>query len=70
VLGDVLNNLNIWTGIPGLHEPRRYLTPDPAENRRSARKLAPLKPKLVLFGHGPALRDGSKFVGFVGALPS
>ena len=39
------------------------------ENRRSARKLAPLEPKLVLFGHGRPLRDTRKFVDFVAALP-
>jgi hydroxyacylglutathione hydrolase len=69
VIGDVVNNLNIWTGLPGLHEPKPYLTPHPAENRRSARKLGPLEPRLVLFGHGSPLRDSSRFVGFVGALP-
>jgi len=69
VVGDVLNNMNIWTGIPGLHEPKPYLTPDPAENRRSAKKLGPLEPKLVVFGHGPPLRDTRKFVDFVGTLP-
>jgi len=69
VAGDVLTNLNIWTGIPGLHEPMPYLTPDPVENRRSARKLAQLEPKLVVFGHGPPLRDTRKFVDFVDSLP-
>jgi glyoxylase-like metal-dependent hydrolase (beta-lactamase superfamily II) len=69
VVGDVLNNLNIWTGLPGLHEAKPYLTPDPAENRRSAKKLAPLEPKLVLFGHGPPLRDPRRFVEFVESLP-
>ena len=58
------------TLIPGLHEPKPYLTPDPAENRRSARKLAALEPKLVLFGHGAPLRDTKKFVDFVQALPA
>jgi glyoxylase-like metal-dependent hydrolase (beta-lactamase superfamily II) len=69
VVGDVLNNMNIWTGLPGLHEPKPYLTPDPAENRRSARKLAALEPRLAVFGHGPALRDTQRFVDFVQALP-
>ena len=68
VLGDVLTNMSIWTGIPGLHEPSRHLTPDPEENRRSARKLGPLGPELVLFGHGPPLRDSRKFADFVGSL--
>jgi glyoxylase-like metal-dependent hydrolase (beta-lactamase superfamily II) len=69
IAGDVLVNMNIWTMVPGLHEPKAYLTPDPAENRRSARKLAPLEPELVLFGHGPPLRDTQKFVDFVTQLP-
>jgi len=69
VLGDVLNNLNIWTGLPGLHEPMPYLTPDPLENRRSARKLRPLEPNLAVFGHGPPLRDPGKFVDFIDSLP-
>lgn len=70
IIGDVLTNMDQLTTIPGLHEPKPYLTPDPDENRRSARRLAALEPKLVLFGHGPALRDTKKFVDFVDALPS
>jgi glyoxylase-like metal-dependent hydrolase (beta-lactamase superfamily II) len=70
ILGDVLTNMDQLTGLPGLHEPKPYLTPDPAQNRDSARKLAALEPKLVLFGHGAPLRDTKKFVDFVGALPA
>ena len=69
VLGDVLNSADVYTLLPGLREPRTYFTPDPAENRRSARKLAQLEPKLVLFGHGPPVRDMKKFVDFVNSLP-
>jgi hydroxyacylglutathione hydrolase len=69
ILGDVLNNLNIVTGARGLHEPPWFVSTDPAENRRSARRLAQLEPKLALFGHGPRLRDTRKFVDFVNALP-
>jgi glyoxylase-like metal-dependent hydrolase (beta-lactamase superfamily II) len=69
VLGDVLNNMDVLTGIPGLRDPKPFLTPDPAENRRSAKKLGPLEPKLVLFGHGAPLRDTQKFVDFVAGLP-
>ena len=47
VLGDVLNNMDVLTGLPGLHEPKPFLTPDPVENRRSIRKLAALEPALV-----------------------
>jgi glyoxylase-like metal-dependent hydrolase (beta-lactamase superfamily II) len=68
ILGDVLNNMDVTTGIPGLREPKKYLTPDPEENRRSAKKLGQLEPKLVLFGHGGPLRDTRKFVDFVNGL--
>jgi hydroxyacylglutathione hydrolase len=69
IIGDVLNNVDVVTGIPGLRDPKPYFTADPAENRRSARKLARLEPKLVLFGHGAPLRDTRKFVDFVNGLP-
>jgi hydroxyacylglutathione hydrolase len=69
ILGDVLTNLDQMTGRPGLHEPKPYLTPDPAENRRSAKKLAALEPRLVLFGHGAPVRDTRKFADFVDSLP-
>jgi glyoxylase-like metal-dependent hydrolase (beta-lactamase superfamily II) len=69
ILGDVLNNMDVLTGIPGLHEPKGYLSPDPATNRDSARRLAALEPKLTLFGHGAPLRDTSKLVDFVAKLP-
>jgi glyoxylase-like metal-dependent hydrolase (beta-lactamase superfamily II) len=69
VAGDVLNNMNVMTGIKGLHEPRVEFTIDPPLNRESARKLAALEPSLVVFGHGPPLRDTRKLVEFVGRLP-
>jgi glyoxylase-like metal-dependent hydrolase (beta-lactamase superfamily II) len=68
VAGDVINNMNIWTGIPGLHEPKPYLTPDPEENRRSIKKVATLEPEIVLFGHGPPLRDPRKLQQFAASL--
>jgi hydroxyacylglutathione hydrolase len=68
ILGDVLCNMDQLTAIPGLHEPKRFLTPDPEENRRSAKRLGPLEPSLVLFGHGGPLRDTRKFVDFCAAL--
>jgi glyoxylase-like metal-dependent hydrolase (beta-lactamase superfamily II) len=69
ILGDVLNSMNLITAVPGLREPPSFFTPDPAQNRASARKLAALEPKLVLFGHGPPVRDTRKFVEFVAQLP-
>ena len=69
ILGDVLNNLNVLTGVPGLQDPKPFLTPDPARNRESARRLAALEPAVVCFGHGAPLRDTRKFVDFVARLP-
>jgi glyoxylase-like metal-dependent hydrolase (beta-lactamase superfamily II) len=70
VAGDVLNSMNVWTGLPGLHEPPAIFTPDPARNRDSARKLAELRPALACFGHGPPVRDPDKLAAFVASLPS
>jgi hydroxyacylglutathione hydrolase len=70
IIGDVLNNMDVITGIPGLRLPKDFLTPDPGENRRSAKKLAALEPKLVLFGHGAPLRDTRKFGDFLDGLPA
>ncbi|HEY4810654.1 MAG TPA: MBL fold metallo-hydrolase [Solirubrobacteraceae bacterium] len=68
ILGDVLNNVNVKTGIPGLHEPPTVFTPDPARNRVSARRLAALRPRLTCFGHGAPLRDPGKLADFVARL--
>ena len=68
ILGDVLTNMDQLTGIRGLHEPKAYLTTDPAQNRASARKVAELEPALVCFDHGPPVRDTGKFKAFVEGL--
>ena len=68
ILGDVLNNMDVLTGVPGLRLPKSFLTPDPERNRESARRLGDLEPKLVLFGHGAPLRDTRKFVDFCASL--
>jgi hydroxyacylglutathione hydrolase len=68
VMGDVLANMNIWTGFPMLCEPQRIFSVDPAQNRRSARRLIELNPKLICFGHGPPLRDTRRFVDYVKTL--
>jgi glyoxylase-like metal-dependent hydrolase (beta-lactamase superfamily II) len=70
VLGDVLNNINVRTGVTGLHEPLDVFTPDPPRNRSSARRLAELRPSLACFGHGPPLRDPGKLADFVASLPT
>jgi hydroxyacylglutathione hydrolase len=64
ILGDVLNNINLLTAIPGLHEPPDFFTPDPARNRESILRLAALEPSLVCFGHGPPLRDPRRLADF------
>jgi glyoxylase-like metal-dependent hydrolase (beta-lactamase superfamily II) len=69
IAGDVFNSANPFTGIPGLRVPYDFFTPDPAQNRRSAKRLGQLEPKLVLLGHGPPYRDTKKFVDFCAALP-
>jgi hydroxyacylglutathione hydrolase len=69
ILGDLLASMEPLTGRPGLREPPWFFTPDPAENRRSLRKVAALRPELVCFGHGPPLRDPRRFAEFVASLP-
>jgi glyoxylase-like metal-dependent hydrolase (beta-lactamase superfamily II) len=69
ILGDVLASMNPFSLRHGLREPPRVFTPDPAENRRSARRLAGLEPRLVCFGHGPPLDDTGAFVRFIEGLP-
>ena len=68
VCGDVFNNMNVITGVPGLHEPPAFFTPDPSRNRESMRRLAALQPQLVCFGHGKPLRDRSKLAAFTAGL--
>jgi hydroxyacylglutathione hydrolase len=69
ILGDVLRNMSFSTLAPGLHEPPTFFTPDPAQNRASARKLLGLRPAVVCFGHGPPLRDADRFEAFIRSLP-
>lgn len=70
VLGDVLNNMNVLTGRRGLYEPKWFFTEDPARNRASIRKIAALEPDLVVFGHGPPLRDAAALAAFAAGLPA
>jgi hydroxyacylglutathione hydrolase len=69
ICGDVIRNITYLSLRTRLDEPPDDLTPDPAENRRSIRKLAELEPRLILPGHGPAVTDMAKFKRFVEALP-
>ena len=69
IVGDVFFNLNIFTGIPGLHQPPAFFSADMPRNRQSARRLAALEPKLACFGHGPPIRDPRKLADFMARVP-
>jgi hydroxyacylglutathione hydrolase len=69
ICGDVIRNMSYATGLPGIKEPPGIFTYDPAENRRSIRKLAELNPSLILPGHGPVVTDVAAFERFVASLP-
>lgn len=64
ICGDVFTNMDTITGLPGLHEPKSFFTPDPGRNRESMRRLAALNPELVCFGHGAPLRDPARLTRF------
>jgi glyoxylase-like metal-dependent hydrolase (beta-lactamase superfamily II) len=68
ICGDVFTNVDTITGIPGLHEPRSFFTPDPVRNRASMRRLAALEPELVCFGHGKPLRNPERLKAFADRL--
>jgi glyoxylase-like metal-dependent hydrolase (beta-lactamase superfamily II) len=67
IAGDVFFNVDFRTLRTGVRHPIKVATVDPERNRASQRKLAELRPELVLFGHGPALRDPGALARFVGA---
>lgn len=69
VCGDVMWGYNPFTFTGGIREPFPVVSPDPARNRESARRLAALRPKLVCFGHGKP-RDGEAFAAAVARLPA
>jgi glyoxylase-like metal-dependent hydrolase (beta-lactamase superfamily II) len=68
VLGDVVFNVDLLGGRPGMIEPPSPVNRDSDLNRASARRLADLEPDLVCFGHGPPHLDGASFAEFVGGL--
>ncbi|TAE30974.1 MAG: MBL fold metallo-hydrolase [Candidatus Kapaibacterium sp.] len=69
ILGDVLNGMNLITGLPGVSEPPTAFTANVPQNRDSIRKIAALKPEIICFGHGAPLLDGRKVQEFVKKLP-
>jgi hydroxyacylglutathione hydrolase len=68
VLGDVAFNRNPVSFRPGLREPFRSVTWNPAMNRESARRVAALRPSLICFGHGEPM-NGARFADWVSTLP-
>jgi glyoxylase-like metal-dependent hydrolase (beta-lactamase superfamily II) len=68
ICGDVVRNMSFLTTAPGLREPPDIFTYDPAENRRSIRRLADLEPSVILPGHGPEVTDMAAFERFVDDL--
>ena len=68
IAGDVLNNQHPLLGFPrGMRLPLDTFTPDPAENRRSLKRLGELGARTVLVGHGPPITDGAAFAAFAAA---
>ena len=68
ILGGVASHRNPLGLRRGLHPSSRLFTGDRAENLRSIRRIAALRPRLVCFGHGPPLLDGERFVRWADAL--
>jgi glyoxylase-like metal-dependent hydrolase (beta-lactamase superfamily II) len=70
ICGDVVRNLNYATLRAEIKEPPDAFNADTAENQRSIRKLAELRPSIILPGHGDAITDIAAFERFVERLPS
>jgi len=70
ICGDVIRNISYLTARPKLLEPPAAFNDDSRQNRESIRRLAQLRPSLILPGHGDAVRDMHAFERFVAALPS
>ena len=68
VCGDVIWGCNPFINAGPPQEPFSFVSPDPAQNRDSARRLAELEPALVCFGHGAPLRDTARFQAVVAKL--
>lgn len=64
IAGDVARNIDFLTLRTELGEPPAMFTMNAAQNRASLMKLADLKPRVVLFGHGEPMLDGGRFVEF------
>jgi hydroxyacylglutathione hydrolase len=65
VCGDVLANFGLHPSRPRLVLAPAALSSDYAQNRRSAARLAELRPRLACFGHGFAITDPGRFAAAV-----
>jgi hydroxyacylglutathione hydrolase len=61
VCGDVVANVGLHPARPRLVLAPAALSSDYQQNRRSARRLAELRPRLACFGHGFAVTDPGRF---------
>jgi len=68
ICGDVMWGWQPFLLRGPIQPPAGLVTPDPALNRESARRIAALEPALVCFGHGPPLRDPAKLAAAVAKL--
>jgi glyoxylase-like metal-dependent hydrolase (beta-lactamase superfamily II) len=68
IAGDVLANIHFVSGAVGLRVPPDRFCVDAAQNLRSIRILAELKPSVVCFGHGPPLYHAKTLQDFVARL--
>jgi hydroxyacylglutathione hydrolase len=68
VCGDVLANFGLRPTRPRLVLAPAALSWDYEANRRSARRLAELRPRLACFGHGFAVTDPGQFADAVDRL--
>jgi glyoxylase-like metal-dependent hydrolase (beta-lactamase superfamily II) len=57
IAGDVVRTLSYLWGPGHVLEPPHFFSVDPRQNRDSIRLLLGLRPRLVLVGHGPPLRE-------------
>jgi hydroxyacylglutathione hydrolase len=70
VCGDVLANVGLHPSRPRLVLAPAALSSDYQQNRRSAARLAELRPRLACFGHGFAVTDPGRFAAAVDRLLS
>jgi glyoxylase-like metal-dependent hydrolase (beta-lactamase superfamily II) len=68
VCGDVVANVGLHPARPRLVLAPAALSSDYQQNRRSARRLAGLRPRLACFGHGFAVTDPGRFAAAVDQL--